>query len=177
MSALIIKSNLTIRGKPGAYGAMPVLDFNFMQGRVRFMPGTLIAFEDLCFKNIRARPGLSADLYLNSPGAALIGISTIVWQPVCVPVNMGQFLSQPRPAAYPGQQLAQFIQKPFCYRDRCWPDIVLFQDYAVGNVAPQAEGQDEVRPTQCCVTRKMFGASNSILWSELWQRVHAMQSE
>jgi hypothetical protein len=147
MGALIVRSNLTIRGRPGAYGAMPVMDFNFMLGRVRFMPGTVITFQELCFRNIRSRPGLSADLYLHSPGAALLGDNTIIWQPVCVPVNMGQFLSQPRPTAYPGQQQAQFVQQPFCYRDRCWPDSVTFQDYAVGNVAPQAEGQDEVKHT------------------------------
>lgn len=145
-AAVIISHNLTITGNSSHDGGLAVLDYNYMQGRVRLQPGSVVTFNNIMFKNARVRPGLSIDFYLSSPGAALVGVNTFLSQTVCVPINLAQVLAQPRAPGWPGQQHAVASSDQMCVRAKCWSGYVTFPDYAIAQVLPSVEGADEVWP-------------------------------
>ncbi len=143
---MIVAHNLTITGKSSHDGGLAIMDYNYMQARVRVLPGFVLTFNNIMFKAARARPGLSIDFYLSSPGAALVGNNTLLSQTVCVPTNLAQVLAQPRAPGWPGQQHAVASSDQMCVRGKCWSSYVTFPDYAIAQVLPNVEGADEVGP-------------------------------
>jgi hypothetical protein len=142
---VIISHNLTITGNGSHDGGLAVIDYNYMQGRVRVLPGVVVTFRNIMFRKARARPGLSVDFYLSSPGAALVAVDAFLSQMVCVPTNLAQVLAQPRAPGWPGQQQAFASDDQICIRDKCWRGYVTYKDYAIAQVLPNVEGANEVR--------------------------------
>lgn len=143
---VLVPASLSLRPCDNV-GQVPILDFAYMQGRVRLGPGVKLTFQHIIMKNARARSGYAVDILLNSPNATLECINTTRWLAACVPASpalIQQATSQPRAPGYPGQQNVTRVEHTFCVRGHCFPEYLFFVNYTSSNLAPFLEGTDEV---------------------------------
>jgi hypothetical protein len=145
--ALIVSSNLTLSSCNGL-STPAILDFRFIQGRIRLRPDVTVTFMNLILKHPRSRAGFGYDILLNSEGASVVSINTTRWLAACIPTTpqlIQQTLSQPRASHYPGTQDLKLVKEPLCIRDNCFDQYLLFVNYSAPNAAVAfAEGADEV---------------------------------
>ncbi|EFJ43391.1 hypothetical protein VOLCADRAFT_96407 [Volvox carteri f. nagariensis] len=158
-STVIARStNLTISGTPGPQTSWPLLELNFVKGKIRLENNTALIFQYVVVHDFRQTPlGQSPgfDIVATSTseaGALVIMQDAILMLRICVPKNMqAEIMSSiVRPSNLPGKQLAYNTTQVGCINSnsstvppisRCWPDVGMYADVAVGGFDIDAFGR------------------------------------
>ncbi|GIL51984.1 hypothetical protein Vafri_7948 [Volvox africanus] len=157
-STIIRSTNFTISGTPGPQTSWPVLDLNFVKGKIRLDNNTALILQYVVVQNFRATPlGQSpgVDIVASSlveAGALVMMQDVILMLRICVPRNIqGEIMSSiPRPTNLPGTQNSTSISQAGCVNtnssdvppvSRCWPDLGIYLDVAVAGFDIDAFGR------------------------------------
>ncbi|GLI58511.1 hypothetical protein VaNZ11_000247 [Volvox africanus] len=157
-STIVRSTNFTISGTSGPQTSWPVLDLNFVKGKIRLDNNTALILQYVVVQNFRATPlGQSPgfDIVASSlveAGALVMMQDAILMLRICVPRNIqGEIMSSIlRPSNLPGVQNSTSVSQAGCIHtdssdvppvSRCWPDLGIYVDVAVAGFDIDAFGR------------------------------------